>query len=246
MKLVGPQDEPKAKPLSSVSEESDKDLLCLMGWADDYPAEARAAFEEFYRRHAEVVYAACVRAYGHDLTREYSVTDLVVDTFARAREKGGTYDTGGLTDAAALERRTEGWLIRIAHSIAVDVYRNLSPAEKQLSDEAWEWVAEWVADTPKPTDSPEVQLVREALWQVLDDREREVLLVTFHWYRPDRENQRLPNKIAAEVAARLGITTENLRKIRAKALAKVKAYVLAHRPNMPAKGYANAKPSREQ
>ena len=218
----------KPRPTSSSTEETDGDLLCLIGWAEDGPEEAKAAFEEFYNRHVESLYAACYRTYRGRLPVGYSVQDLVVDTFARAAERGQTYDVGTAKDGADRRLRTEGWLLAIAHSVVGDSYRGRFPVEVQLPDEGWQCRA----FTDRPVDSAETKLVRQAIDDVLDDREREVILVTFHWYDPDREHQRLPNEVAAELAAQLGTTTDNLRKIRAKAVRKVKEHVLAYRHNL--------------
>jgi hypothetical protein len=54
-----------------------------------------------------------------------------------------------------------------------------------------------------------------------------VLRVTFQWYEPGREHQRLPNDVAADLADTLQTTPENLRQIRRRALRKIKAHLTA-------------------
>ena len=44
--------------------EGDADLLGYMSMSGDDPASARDAWAEFYRRHADYLYAVCFRAYG--------------------------------------------------------------------------------------------------------------------------------------------------------------------------------------
>jgi len=219
----------KPQSISSLAKEIDEDLLCLMCWTDDSPEDAKTAFEEFYNRHVGFLYAVCYKTYRDRLCADYSVMDLVVDTFARAKERGDTYKSGGIKDPDDLRRRTEGWLLVIARSVVADLYRGQCPAETQLPDEGWQCLAY----AEGQADSPYIQLVRRAYAEVLDERELEVILVTFHWYDPDRENQKLPDKVTAELAAYLGTTTDNLRKIRAKAIRKVKEYILQHRHELP-------------
>jgi len=55
-----------------------------------------------------------------------------------------------------------------------------------------------------------------------------VIRVTFQWYQPDREHQRLPNQVAKDLADTLGTTPENLRQIRHRALRKIEAHLRQH------------------
>jgi hypothetical protein len=52
-----------------------------------------------------------------------------------------------------------------------------------------------------------------------------VVQVTAQWYQPDRDHQRLPNDVAADLAASLQTTPENIRQIRRRALKKIEAHL---------------------
>jgi hypothetical protein len=81
--------------------ETDADLLAYMSMGGEDPVAARGAWSEFYRRHAEYLYAVCLRAYGPLLRGEAGVCDLVAETFKRVYEHAGRFD-------AALARRRSG------------------------------------------------------------------------------------------------------------------------------------------
>ena len=91
-----------------------------------------------------------------------------------------------------------------------------------LEQDQWQHVAgRGAAREPDPA---RLQRVRAAV-ESLTEREQMVLRVTFQWYEPGREHQRLPNDVTAELANTLQTTPENLRQIRRRALAKLRAHL---------------------
>ena len=62
----------------------------------------------------------------------------------------------------------------------------------------------------RPGRGERIALVRRAI-AALGEKEQLVIRVTFQWYRPEAPHQRLSNEIAAELAATLQTTPENLR-----------------------------------
>jgi RNA polymerase sigma factor (sigma-70 family) len=219
-----PRPEPGGDP--ELQQETDADLLVYMTMAGDEPRTARAAWDELYRRHAEYLYAVCLRAYGPLLGGEPGACDLVAETFKRAYEHADTFDAAGIADADRLRRRARAWLGRIAQRLAQTALRGRGrlPA-RFLEQDQWQYVS-----TPSPqrkADPRKTRLVREAL-SSLGEREQVVLRVTFQWYEPGREHQRLPNDVAADLAASLQTTSENLRQIRRRALRKVETYLREH------------------
>jgi DNA-directed RNA polymerase sigma subunit (sigma70/sigma32) len=59
--------------------------------------------------------------------------------------------------------------------------------------------------------------------EALDERERDVLRVTFHWHDPERDHQKLPEEAVEELARRWNLKPDNIRQIRRRALQKLKA-----------------------
>ena len=209
-----------------LTDETDADLLAYMAMADDQPAYARAAWEAFYRRHVEYLYRTSLRAYGALLGGEAGVADLVADVFRTAYEHAHKFDPAGIGAAERLRLRARAWLGWIARRMVQDLLRGRGRLPTRTL--AWEqWCQVPHAERAQATAAPADQLVRRAIL-TLTEREQLVIRVTFQWYQPQREHQRLPNAIAAELAETLGTTSENLRQMRRRALHKVESYLRLH------------------
>ena len=184
---------------------------------------ARAAWEAFYRRHAQYLHAVCLRAYGPLLGGDAGAADLVADTFQRAYQRAVSFDASGIDDPERLRLRTRAWLGRIAQRLAQTALRSRGRMPTRFLDQdAWQQVARRPA--PATGDSETIRRVREAI-ESLNEKEQTVIRVTFQWYSPDREHQRLPNDVTADLAATLRTTPENLRQIRRRALRKIETHL---------------------
>jgi RNA polymerase sigma factor (sigma-70 family) len=208
-----------------LAEEADGDLLCLMSWASDDQSLAQAAWSVFYRRHFEYVNFICRRAIEGVLGCAEAVEDLVQDTFRRVYEHARTFTPGSDQDPDAKRRVVRAWLGRIARNLLQDRLRNRQArAPEQTPGEGlWDILPERRnKETEEPSATDSSALVREVLLNDLTEEEQEVLRVTLQWYDPGRTNQRLPNDVAEDLAQRLHTTSENLRKIRRRAMQKVR------------------------
>ena len=217
--------EERAGPTSDLADETDADLLVLMTLAGDDPAGARVAWEAFYRRHVAYLYGVTMRAYGKVLGGEAGVSDVVAETFKRAYEHAETFDAGGVEDAERMRLRTRAWLGRIAERLVLTRLRG----KRRLPTQRLE-LGRWqeVGDRPArgEGDGERIERVREAIL-ALSEKEQVVIRVTFQWYEPGADHQRLPNEVAADLARTLQTTPESLRQIRKRALAKIKERLLA-------------------
>ncbi|MHC4563817.1 MAG: RNA polymerase sigma factor [Planctomycetota bacterium] len=208
------------------ADQTDADLMVAMAFAADDPPAAQAAWEEFYRRHVDYLYAVCLRAYGPLLGGPAGVADLVADTFRRAYQRAEGFHDGGVTDPDRLRLRTRAWLGRIAQRLAQTTLRGRSRRKETLIDlDHWQQVA-------KPADVADVDPERIAAVRAavdsLNEREQIVIRTTFQWYLPDQPHQRLPNDVAAELARTLQTTPENLRQIRRRAMRKIRTFLDQH------------------
>jgi len=209
----------QADQAESPRGDTDADLLAYMAMADEDADGARAAWETFYRRHAQYLHAVCLRAYGPLLGGDAGAADLAAETFRRAYERAGTFDPGGIDDAERLRLRARAWLGRIAQRLAQTALRGRGRLATHFLDQgAWQQVAREPAAAR--ADSETIRRVRRAI-ESLNEKEQAVIRVTFQWYQPERDHQRLPNDVAADLAATLGTTPENLRQIRRRALRKI-------------------------
>ncbi len=196
----------------------------LVGQIAARGASARAEQTEFYRRHVGYLYAVLKRQCAGALARsQQEVEDLVQDTFRRAFERAETFHSDGVTGAEHERQRSRAWLGRIAKHLLSDALSR----QRELSTLA-EWV-EAVAESPEAAQpSPLLRLVEEAI-QALPEREQDVLRVFGLYYRAGEVNQRLPNAVSAELAARWNTTPDHIRVIRSRALTKVRAHVQGRR-----------------
>jgi len=212
--------------------DTDYDLLEIMTWQQLDPEASREAWAEFYRRHVAYLYRVC-RRFAHSLGGDAAAEDLTAETFRRVYESAArTFKPGTSKDPDAIVRHVRAWLGTIAQNLAKDALRNDESHEGHLTQEHWQDIP----DRPAPTDSPRAKRLWLTMQNVLTERERDVLHVTFQWYDPKRPNQRLPNEIAAELAARWGTSSENIRQIRKRALRKLEAALAPEVAGDPDKG----------
>jgi RNA polymerase sigma factor (sigma-70 family) len=222
--------DPARPATAELANQSDADLLGLMALAEQRPACARAAWEVFYRRHADYLYRVSLRAYADLVGGEAGVVDLVAEAFRAAFVGAQKFDPGGITDPRRLGLRARAWLGWIVRRMVQDILRGRGrlPA-RNLAPEYWQQVPG--PSRPDPTPSAKEAAVREAIEQ-LSEREQLVLRTTIQWYRADKTHQRLPNEVAADLARTLATTPENLRQIRRRAMKKVAEYVRGCVPNV--------------
>jgi len=224
---------------ADFAEETDVDLMGYMSMKGEDPSTAREAWAEFYRRHVEYLYRVCHRAYDHILGGDAGVGDIVAETFHRAFQKAELFDANDIEDPDRLRRRTRAWLGRIAQRLVQDTLRSTQRVPtRQFETETWQNIPE--RPSPPPRDDQLIRRVRDALEQ-LTERERTVIRITFEWYRPGRNHQRLPNDVVADLAETLETTPENLRQIRRRAMTKIRELV-----ERPANATGGTPPSTEQ
>lgn len=213
-------------PDQGVSTECDEDLLVYMSWRSEYPELAQAACGEFYERHKLYLYAVILRSHGKSLGRE-GVSDMTTETFMRVFERAQTYKPCGSEDADTQRQNVRAWVGAIAGNVCMDYFRD--------SDTHLVLVDEWTNDAdPTHHDkdeecnqlSDELLLIHEAM-VTLTDREQEVLRVTMAYWKNDGSQERLPNHVAEDLARSFETTSANIRKIRERAMKKVRNFVEA-------------------
>lgn len=217
-------------PDQDVRAECDEDLLVYMSWRSDHPELAQAACGEFYERHKLYLYAVILRSHGRSLGRE-GVSDLTTETFIRVFERAQTYKPCDSADVDVQRQNVRAWVGAIANNLCLDHFRD--------PDTRLVLVDEWAEDT-EPTHrgeeeeriefSDELRLIHEAM-ATLTDREQEVLRVTMAYRKNDGSQERLPNDVAEDLARSFDTTGANIRKIRERAMKKVREFVEAAQLN---------------
>jgi DNA-directed RNA polymerase specialized sigma24 family protein len=215
------------------AKESDEELLLYMAERQTYPASARGAWEEFYRRHAKYVHWVCRRVCGGSLDDD-TVNGIVVDTFTKAYQSAGTFRFSNEKQPDKVRRRVRAWLGVIAKHATFDAFGgHREPRTVQLDAQEWEGID---GDRGEGLRYKDTQTVRGLMEQVLNDRERLVLQMTYMHYDPDRENQRLSDDVVHRLCECLHTTPANLRRIRKNATDKMREALISA-------GYKNHKHS---
>jgi RNA polymerase sigma factor (sigma-70 family) len=198
----------------------DSELLAQMAATDSDRDSAEAAWEEFYRRHFHYLEGAC-RGYSRQIG-EGRVVELVQDTFVKAFQRASTFKPKPCQSAEQDRRHVRGWLGSIFKNALLDVYRH-EPSE--IVDEDIELVPDPSANEQES--GPEASVIgpMEAAFMQLGDREQEVLRETMRWYDAAATQQRMPSRALQELASQLGTTSQNIRQIRSRAIAKLRRVV---------------------
>jgi len=214
--------------LSRAVAASDAELIGRIAEQAVDTERASLAQAEFYGRHVRYLYGV-LRQQQEKLLNVAGVSaeDLVQETFHRAFERAHTFTPGDATSDEQLRRRARAWLGRIAQNLLADYLRRVrevsaTPYLEGLS-------CDGIEQSSEPT--PELAAVSEGL-AALSEREQDVLRVTALYLRAG-EHQRLPNAVAAELAARWQTTSDNIRAIRSRALKKLKAFVVERGIELP-------------
>lgn len=194
-------------------------------WAD-------AAFCEFYSRHSSYMYVVCCDV-AEGLHGEAWIQDVFEQTFERAYEIAGSFKLSKPVPQDQETRLVRGWLGKIANFQLRALLRN-HESEQTYGEEKWEEIDCTTGGEPADEDAPcvphERKLIDEAL-ETLTERAQLVIRTTFQYHRIGKKHQRLPNKVAQDLAEKLGTTPENLRKIRERALENIKDYVAEQTEN---------------
>lgn len=204
-----------------IKDETDEDLLVYIGLDGD---EGRAAWGEFYERHVGYVFRILARAWGRVLDRA-SLEDAAHETFLRAHRYSATYDAskarnpGSADTGAESRRRVRAWLGGIANNVVKGQLSKQRAVDTEDPDELPDHAADYQGETDP---SPELVAVSQALSE-LAPREQDVLRTTMLYYKPGAPHQRLPDDASHDLASAWQTTSTNIRAIRARALAKVKA-----------------------
>jgi RNA polymerase sigma factor (sigma-70 family) len=189
------------------------------------------AWEEFYERHGGYLLGVCKRAYTGRVG-EYKIEDIVQDALVRAFQKAGTLHADDSLDRESQCHLVRGWLSTICQHIVSDYFRGQPEVD---------FVDDQVLETHKAVEPQEVdptldvdcspmtrlQLMEEAI-ETLTDREQEVLRTTMMWFKPNQEAQKLPHSVMTELTGSLKTNPGNIRKIRERAMTKLRNYIESH------------------
>jgi len=217
---------------AAVRAASDAILLTLMAQRHTEAATAQMAWEEFYHRHRQYLYNVACKVGIVNANDRY---DLVQETFLRVFEKAHTFQEEDITDSAQGRIQVLAWMGRIAHRLFQDMlrkygcFRLLGDMGAAIQGNVQAQPQAQVVESDEPP-SPALQVMLQAI-ESLSAREQEIIRVTWQYYTPGQQ-QRLPHDVVAQLARDFKTNPENIRKIRERALRKIKAMLLSS-PHSP-------------
>lgn len=195
--------------------------------------EQSAAFDAFYRRHTPYFYAIC-----HDVVNRYKVgvcevDDLFQATMLKALQRASTFKMEKFTAKPEdMEHAADAWLGAIAENLLKD-WLSARPLCVPLDPEslAEDGGCPAADDQPYGEDSEDAVLVRQAI-ETLSPNEQKVIWVTSLFYKRS-EHQRTPSKDLDKIVQSLQTSRANFRKIRERALNKIRSYIRNSKPLPP-------------
>lgn len=207
------------------------ELLQLMAAGDSLAVDA---WEEFHTRHRGYLYAVCTKVFTGRVG-EQRIEDIVQDALVRAFHKAGTLGNEAGLDGVSQRRLVRAWLGKICEHIVSDYFRrqpDVDFVDKEVLEahEAAE-THEDPADEVDPVYAARLRIIEEAL-DTLTDREREVIRTTMIWSKLGQKKGHMPRKVMTDLTTSLKISSDYVRKIRERAMTKVKAYVDSHAQNI--------------
>ena len=174
--------------------------------------EAMSAFGELYDIYKDVLWGLCVKVCGDNAT-----ADLVYERTWKNIQNHPNYDY------LKYNVSFETWMSRIAHNAWRDVMKKTVPMAEDTIDDI---IASEVGEEEEEREpSANARLIDEAMAE-LTEREREILKI-YLTYDTDKKLH-VPQDVLDELQKRYQTTPANLRKIKSRALEKVRDYVRKH------------------
>lgn len=208
------------KPLSKFGNDPAEDLLGYIA-IDPKGPDGRAAGTELYARFRTRLFKILRNSWVRSVVADDDdLAGLVHEVFIRAYDTASQYT--GKTETACLN-----WLVGIARNVVrQELTRPRSVRAELVLDEAPEPEVELVFadDVQQKAINQEV----EKAYGKLSEREQDIMAVTVEWHRPGDAHQRLPDDVSAGLAERWSTTSANLRQIRKRATAKLRAELEPH------------------
>jgi RNA polymerase sigma factor (sigma-70 family) len=201
-------------------------MLCIAERTTDQ-GTAEAAFVEIIHRYRGYFYKVCDNIVNGRVsgTSWLSVDDLLSIVLFKIWEHAGQFDEPGGLSTEEQEKCFLAWCGKIANHAAIDEMSK-SNQEELKDDLFWENWQPVALEPSISSDSKYAETFQEAFEQ-LDQRSKEVLLATAFYMRPNAGHQRIPPEENKELAARLGVTTASLRKIRERAYTQIRQFFIS-------------------
>ncbi len=202
-----------------LAAETDADLFAGMALGGACVARAHACFAEFHRRHAAYLFAVCERRY-----RE-SAEEIAAETLRRVYESAPLFDRSALADAEspdATRRLVRAWVGRIVRWVAADHFTDRERCSTVPIDSIAQWAELQGSLSAAPGRDAELVAQVRGVIEELSEREQEIAWTVAHGWSPEHGQTRWSQDDLDALAARFGLSRENIRQVRARLIRKLR------------------------
>ena len=191
---------------------SDEDLLVLMSFREENEEEAKCAFELFYKRYGDLLWNLCLSVCSNI---EYESEELAKDVFANTMS--AVYYSSHTYDSKKANVKT--WMSTIAKNKMRDLLKIFT--ETRIDEKEFENI-EAKNEIEIQFTTPQQKALDKAL-ETLSEREKDVLF-TYMTFQDGRKH--LPDEEIEMLCKRYDTTSQNLRKIKERAINKIKNHII--------------------
>ena len=210
---------------------SDASLMALMAMQNEDSDTAREALGEFYERHIGFLAPVVERVFGNQLGGPQAAEDLTSEVFWRAYEHCGRAGAEGsdksfeedyhASDPEQSRKSVRAWLSRVAQNMFKDLLRQQATSIEEPEDDRQAFLELRRPESEPPMSPEAVQLVQGALDE-LTVKEREALMACLPWFDPNSGYFEM-GKDAPAVAESLGMSVDNLKRNRLRAVKRLRS-----------------------
>lgn len=204
----------KRPGISSLKTYADHELLELTAMKEDAETSG-LAFNEFHRRFKDILYKALERVCPlYSRMDQKSLIDIVFsNTIINAYDYAGSFKTIGETDPEIIRKKIIGWLLAIAKQELRDQLAGKGEPDRQEEEKIYGIMLKNASGRKAETYNE--QMFQKALEQIPKERDREIFYTYWLYYEktPKGQAKKLPDDIAAGLAAKYETTPVNIRQI---------------------------------
>lgn len=198
---------------------TDEDLFVLMSFKADNEEEAKEAFRIFYDRYKKLLWFLCNNVCSRfDGNREELAKD-VFNNVMMAIYEHPTFDSK--------KSKLSTWISRIAKNEMLDLIDLLK--EKRIGEKFFSHLNGNIVSPIYEEDYDDIEIdtprkvILDDTIKMLSEKDQEILL-TYMMYQDG--NKHLPDEVLKELCDKYETTSVNLRKIKERALQKVKTFII--------------------
>lgn len=206
-----------------LNQEDDETLILYISDREENERIADEAFKEFYQRYSHTLWEICSKICSR-LVEGKGAEDLMSQVFRKVYYNAASFNSGGCTTETAIRKRIKGWLFKIAQNQFRDWIKTdkKKKVDSYSPEEFKNYLDDLGGNQEEIIKRSEESIVFEEVWDTMSEREQDVLRLSYLYYDVAEDNHRMPSDKVEELAEFHNVTKVYIRKIRQRALEKLK------------------------